>query len=87
MTLSKKFKVADPMGLHLRAAVQLVLLAQKFKSKIFIRKNLELINARSILCLLQLAAGFGAELNFILDGDDASQALEAIQRFFENRVI
>ncbi len=85
MSLSQKIKVTHPQGLHLRVAAQLVLVVRKYHSHVFVQKGLELINARSVLCLLQLAAVFGSELTFILDGDDAKQALEAIQKFLENR--
>ena len=85
MKISKKIKVMDPKGLHLRVAAQLVLLVRKYKSNVFIQKGLGLVNARSVLCLLQLAVVFGAELTFIFDGDDALQALEAIQKFLGNK--
>jgi len=85
MKLSRKIRISNPNGLHLRIAAQLVRLIQCYKSNIFVQKGLQMVNARSILCLLQLTAVFGAELTFILEGDDASQALDAIQRLLENK--
>ena len=55
------------------------------RKKRYVQKGLELVNAKSVICLLQLGAAFGMELNFVLDGDDASQALEAILKLLEKR--
>ena len=84
MKVNAKVVVRNPVGLHLRAAAELIDLEKKYRCKIWIKKGIELVNARSILCLLQLAAVFGTELNFIFDGDDAMDAMDAIQTFFTN---
>ena len=84
MRLSQKIKVLHPLGLHLRIAAQLVRLVRTFHSNVYIQKGLERVDARSVLCLLQLAAVFGVELNFVLEGEDASQALAAIRKFLES---
>jgi phosphotransferase system HPr (HPr) family protein len=84
MKVSKTIVVTDPVGFHLRAAAQFIMMVNKFKCKIWIRKGIEQINGRSILCILQLAAVFGTQLDFILDGDDALDALEAVQNFFSS---
>ena len=86
MCINQKVEIKDPFGLHLRAAVEFVTLIKKYKSKIWVQKDLELVDARSILSLLQLAAAVGTKLDFILDGDDASEAMGDIQKYFEHSV-
>jgi phosphotransferase system HPr (HPr) family protein len=73
-------KIINPLGLHARAAAQLVRLAGKFKSKInLIRQdNNVMADAKSILSVLTLAAAKGIELKLIIEGDDEIEASEAI---------
>ncbi len=82
MSLSEKVVVRHRYGLHLRAAVGLILLARKYKSRIILRKGLETANAQSILGLLNLEAGRGTELEVISEGDDAGEALAEIRNYF-----
>lgn len=73
-------KIINPLGLHARAAAQLVRLAGKFKSKINLvrQDNNVMADAKSILSVLTLAAARGIELKLIVEGDDESEASEAI---------
>ena len=87
MTLNKKIVVIRlPLGLHLRVIAALIARVKKFRSRIWIQKGITMADARSILNVIELAATFGTELNFILDGDDALDALNAIQDFFRQEV-
>jgi phosphocarrier protein HPr len=83
--LKSNLKVINQLGLHARAAAQLVKLATKFKSKIILKrleKNLE-ADAKSILSVLTLAAAKGINLEIEIDGKDENEALQAIQELFE----
>lgn len=73
-------KIINPLGLHARAAAQLVRLAGKFKSKINLvrQDNNVMADAKSILSVLTLAAARGIELKLIVDGDDEIEASEAV---------
>lgn len=73
-------KIINPLGLHARAAAQLVRLAGKFKSKINLvrQDNNVMADAKSILSVLTLAAARGIELKLIVEGDDENEASEAI---------
>ena len=73
-------KIINPLGLHARAAAQLVRLAGKFKSKINLvrQDNNVMADAKSILSVLTLAAARGIELKMIVEGDDEREASEAI---------
>jgi phosphotransferase system HPr (HPr) family protein len=77
--------VINPLGLHARAAAQLVRLAGRYNSRIVIRRaESELsADARSILSLLTLSASAGSMLDVNVEGEDADQAILAVERLFE----
>ncbi len=74
-------KIINPLGLHARAAAQLVRLAGKFKSKIHLIRydNAVIADAKSILSVLTLAAAKGTKLQLIVEGIDETLALSAIK--------
>jgi len=82
--LEGKVKIINPLGLHARAAAQLVRLAGTFKSRIHLerRENNLIANAKSILSVLTLAAAIGSELLLSVDGDDEAAAFEQITDLF-----
>ena len=83
--LEDKIKISNRLGLHARAAAQLVRLASSFKSKIKLERTDSMIvaDAKSILSVLTLAASKGVELKIEVEGDDETEALRAIKNIFE----
>lgn len=75
--------VSNPQGLHARPAHLLVQLATRFKSKILIGKDSELVDCKSILSLLTLGAAQGTELSITAQGADAAEALKSIVQLIE----
>jgi phosphocarrier protein HPr len=77
-------KVVNPLGLHARAAAQLVRLAAKFRSRIIIKRLDKAIfaDAKSILSVLTLAAAMGSVLGLHVEGEDEAGAFEAISELF-----
>lgn len=84
--LESEILVVNRLGLHARAAAQLVRLAARFESTItlFRPDRNAFANAKSILSVLALAAGKGTELSITLDGSDEAEALDAIEALFAN---
>jgi phosphocarrier protein HPr len=78
-------KVINPLGLHARAAAQLVRLAGNFKSRIIITRtdNAVYADAKSILSVLTLAASMGRVLELTVEGEDEAQAYEAVADLFK----
>ena len=77
------------LGLHMRAASQLVSLARKFQSEIRVHRQGYVCNAKSILDLTSLAAECGTRLDLEACGPDAVAAVEALAvvikaRFYED---
>lgn len=79
-------KVNNDLGLHARAAAQLVRLAGRFSSKIFLNRieRHVLANSKSILSVLTLAAAKGTELRLVVEGIDEAEAYEQISELFRN---
>ena len=82
--LESKIKVINPLGLHARAAAQLVRLASRFQSKIILARtdNNVIADAKSILSVLTLAAANGTHLEINVEGEDEQEAFEAICKIF-----
>lgn len=78
-------KIVNPLGLHARAAAQLVKLAGKFKSSIMLTRPDEGIhaNAKSLLSVLTLAASYGTVLDMSAEGADEDDAFREILYLFE----
>ena len=82
--LERHLTIINALGLHARAAAQLVRLAGHFRCQITL-KRLDTgvtANAKSILSVLYIAAGHGVELNVTADGEDEIEAIEAIEKLF-----
>ena len=80
----RRLTLINELGLHARAAAQVVRCASKFKSRITLRRadrDVE-ADARSILDILYLAAGQGKEVIVTATGDDADEALRQIEKLF-----
>jgi phosphocarrier protein HPr len=77
-------KVINPLGLHARAAAQLVRLSGKFESSIMLRRTDSgtSANAKSILSVLALAAPLGTSLTVEVEGPDQDDALAAVLKIF-----
>jgi phosphocarrier protein len=77
--------IRNRAGMHARPAALLVKTASAFKSQIFIEKDGERINGKSIMGVITLGATYNSQLLVIADGPDEAAALDALERLFENR--
>ncbi len=84
--LERRVTVINELGLHARAAAQVVKKAREFSSRILLKHEVTgfTANAKSILSLLYLAAATGVSLVISAEGPDEDAALEAIVALFEN---
>lgn len=80
----KRLKIINKLGLHARAAAQLVRLAGGFQSRIrLIRPDNKVVaDAKSILSVLTLAAASGVELELEVEGVDEDVAVAAVEKMF-----
>ena len=78
-------RVLNDQGLHARPAARLAQEAQKFGCAIEMALDGTVVDAKSILDILTLAAGQGTELELRAKGPDARQALVSLGTLFRNR--
>lgn len=76
--IERAVKVVNSLGLHARPAAQLVRLASTFQSQIELVKDDMVVNAKSIMGVMMLAAEQGAEIEIRADGEDAEKAVEEL---------
>jgi phosphocarrier protein len=77
-TESAKFKIVNRLGLHARAAAQLVQTANRFSADVTIEKDDNEVNGKSIMGLLMLAAPQGSRITVTVSGEDAIEAMKVI---------
>lgn len=84
--LEREVKIINSLGLHARAAAQLVRLAGTFSCRIKLKRtdNNVVADAKSILSVLTLAAARGTKLVIEADGADEREALETVAELFTN---
>lgn len=83
--ISKVMTVINKMGIHARPAAMIVRISNKYPAvEIWIEKDGERINGKSIMSLMMLAAGKGSKINFIASGDEAENMLNEIEDLFES---
>ena len=82
--LERRLKIVNPLGLHARAAAQLVRLAGSFQSRIILKRadGAMTADAKSILNVLTLAASKGVELDVEVEGVDEAAAMQAVEDIF-----
>ncbi len=85
MKVSEKLLITNKLGLHLRAAAELVKVANKFKSQVIIHHGVQNVNAKSLMGLMTLAAAKGTELEFGAEGEDAKEALAALRQLLAQK--
>ncbi|OAZ92589.1 HPr family phosphocarrier protein [Halomonas sp. G11] len=81
----RRLTLTNQRGLHARAATKLVQCSQQFDANVRVYKQHQEADAANIMALLMLAAPCGTELCIKAEGDDAEQALDAIQSLFDAR--
>ena len=77
--------VSNKLGLHARAAAKLTQLAGQFSSEIFISKGAQRVNAKSIMGVMMLAAGLGAEVSIETHGEREQEAMNALLALMQDK--
>ncbi len=76
----KKLIVKNKQGLHARPAAMFVQVANKYDSRIIVRRDEEEVNGKSIMGILMLGAEQGSEITIEIDGIDAEEALVELEK-------
>lgn len=84
-TLTKELLVQNKMGIHARPAAMIVRVTNKFKSEVYVEKDEEQVNGKSIMGLMMLAAAKGSTVKFVATGLDAEQMLVELEALFAKK--
>lgn len=85
MVASQTVMITNERGLHARASAKFVDLASTFDAQIDVQRGEERVEASSIMDLLMLAAGPGTEITIYAQGNQASEALNALVQLIEDK--
>ena len=80
----RSFTIVNALGLHARAAAQLVQVANRFRAEIHVEKDGMQVNGKSIMGVLTLAAAKGSSIIVKVEGEDAEHAMLALAKVIEN---
>lgn len=83
--IEREVEIVNRLGLHARAAAKLVHLAGSFRSEVTLVQDGEVVDAKSILGILLLAAGKGTQLVVRCDGPDEEEAMAALTGLITER--
>jgi phosphocarrier protein HPr len=83
--IEKEITIINRLGLDAVAAAMFVRIACRFRSEIWVEKEGERINGKSIMGLMMLAAGQGAKLHIRCEGPDADRAMQELEELIKNR--
>jgi phosphotransferase system HPr (HPr) family protein len=84
--VEREIIIKNKTGLHARPAAVLVQNANEFKSDIFLEKDEDRINAKSIMGVMMLAAGEGSKIKIIAEGKDENEAVNKISKLLESDI-
>lgn len=83
--MERTLTIRNRAGMHARPAALLVKTASSFKAQVFLEKDNERVNGKSIMGVITLGATYDTPLKVIAEGPDEREALEAIEKLFESR--
>jgi phosphocarrier protein HPr len=82
--LSRTVAITNKRGMHARAAAKFVMMAERFGASVDVIRDGQCVPARSIMGLMMLGAGKGAEIELRAEGWDAKEALDALVALVES---
>ncbi len=82
--LEKELTIVNRLGLHARPAAMFVRIASRHRAEIWVSKEDEEINGKSIMGLMMLAAGQGSKLRIRCEGPDADKAMEELEELIKS---
>ena len=85
LKIKKELVVVNKLGIHARPAAMFVKTANLFDCEVFVEKDGELVNGKSILGLMMLAAGPGCKIRVLAEGEDAAKAVFEIEALLKRK--
>lgn len=85
LVIRKRILIRNRLGLHARPAALFVQVAKRFKSTVRVKKGRRVVDGKSIMGLLTLAAERGATVELTVQGSDAREALHMLEQMISHR--
>ncbi len=76
--VEREARIVNPLGMHARPAAEFVKVANRFKSKVDVKRDALNVNGKSIMGVMMLAAEQGSSLLIRVEGADAEEAMAAL---------
>jgi phosphocarrier protein len=83
--VSREVTILNRLGLHARPSAMFVKVCNRHKCDIWVERDGEQVNGKSIMGLMMLAAGQGSKLRITCEGSDAEAAIQEIQELIQRR--
>jgi phosphocarrier protein len=83
--VEKIVTIMNRAGIHARPSAVIVQKCKDFKSTIYLEKDNDRINAKSIMGIMTLGATYGTEIKIIAEGEDEQQAVDSLFKLFESK--
>ncbi len=83
--ITKEIVVTNKLGIHARPAAMFVRTANRFECQVYVEKDGERVNGKSIMGLMMLAAGPGSRLTVVLEGEDSAKALAELELLLKRK--
>ena len=83
--IEKEITIVNRLGLHARPAAMFVRIASRYRSEVWVEKEGEQINGKSIMGLMMLAAGQGSKLTIRCEGADADKVMEDLEELIRQK--
>lgn len=81
----KEIVIQNRNGLHARPAAMFVKISSRYRAEVWVEKDGERVNGKSIMGLMMLAAGRGSKLQVIAEGTDADKVVAELSNLVETR--
>ena len=85
VAIKKELVIINKLGIHARPAAMFVKIANRFACDLFVEKDGERVNGKSIMGLMMLAAGPGSKLMLYAEGEDAAHALHELEALIKRK--
>ncbi|MBR5522491.1 MAG: HPr family phosphocarrier protein [Akkermansia sp.] len=83
--MTKTLTVLNKLGIHARPAAQFVRVASRFQADVTVEKDDESVDGKSIMGLMMLAVGCGAQIKVTTDGEDEAETMAALEELVANK--
>jgi phosphocarrier protein len=85
LRVTRDLTVCNKLGIHARPAAMFVKTANRFTCEVYVEKDGEMVNGKSIMGLMMLAAGPGCKIRVQADGSDAPQAVHELELLIKRK--